>query len=193
MPSAQEQSQAQALKKAQASNLLNSARNARKKIKATVKTLSLMSYINPFIDWLFGIALILAILKDVLDFINNALIAAGGTGLILITISTFIISLAIGFIIYLTDRTGSGYRKLRATKIAKRKAKKIYGLLSRILLLFGVSLVEIIPAIDLLPLETIAVYFIFILTLKERRINDEIRREEAKIATEMAYAETSPI
>lgn len=136
---------------------------AKKAIADTVNVMSLLTYINPFIDWLFGIGLTLAILKDILDIVNNALIVAGGVGEILIIIFTFFISIFIFLLAVITGSVGK-------VKLAKSIIKKT-------LLLIATGIAEAIPAIDLLPMETILVCIIFWMTLKERKKAAEEARE----------------
>lgn len=143
------------LKAARAGSLKNSVQNAKKNIKAALNIGSLITYIDPFIDWLFAIALIFAIIKDILDIPDEALIAAYGSGEILIIITTIICSLAIGFIMLLTGSSGKG--------------KFVKGLLKRFGLLIGATIVEIIPGIDSLPLESVSVIAIVWMTLVERK------------------------
>jgi len=168
MPNEQQQSHAENLKAARAGSFKKSAQNVKKNIKAAANAVSLMAYLEPFTDWLFGIALILAIIKDIFDLINNALIAAFGIGIPLIVVFTAIVSLAIGFIMLLT---GSSGKRKTAKKIAQ-------GLFKRFLLLVGASSVEAVPAISLLPFESLIVIIIFWLTLVERKKNAEAQKEQ---------------
>ncbi|MDP1619833.1 MAG: hypothetical protein Q8L11_02765 [Candidatus Moranbacteria bacterium] len=165
----EQQNHANNLKMARIGSLKNSAQNIRKNVKAAVNVVSLTAYLEPFTDWLFGIALILAIIKDIFDLVNNALIAAFGIGIPLIVVFTAIVSLAIGFIMLLT---GSSGKRKTAKKIAQ-------GLLKRFLLLVGASAIEAVPAISLLPLESLVVIIIFWLTLVERKKNAEAQKEQA--------------
>jgi hypothetical protein len=166
MPEATYADHAANLNSARKGSLKNSAKKAKKAITGTVNFFSLLGYINPFIDWLFGIALILAILKDILDIVNNALIAAGGVGEILIIIFTFFISVFIFLVMIITGSVGK-------TKMARNTIKKI-------LAIIGIAIAEAIPAIDLLPMETILVVTTFWMTLRERKKgaqeNDQARQ-----------------
>lgn len=164
MSNEQQQNHASNLKAAQASSLKNSARSARKQFKSATNTASLMAHINPFMDWLFGIAIIFAIIKDILDLASTALIAIGGVGVALLFITTTICFLFIFFIMLLTGSS------------SKNKAMK--GLAKRFGTLALTTLVEFIPGIDVLPLETIGVVTIFWMTLTERKIAAEKERLE---------------
>jgi len=113
-----QQAHADNLRASRAETLKNSARKAKKNIQAAMNGVSLMAHIDPFMDWLFAIALMAAMLKDILDIINNALIAAGGIGAALIFLLTIMTSLVIGFVMILTGSTGK-------TKVAKTIAKRI--------------------------------------------------------------------
>lgn len=174
MPS--EQEHAENLRDSRSDSLKKSAKNAKKKIGKVVATVSSLAYIDPFMDWLFGIALIFAILKDILDLINNFLITAGGVGWLLIIIFTSFCALIIGVIMLLT---GSSGKRGAAKKEARGISRKIW---KRILLLLGFSLAEILPIIDLLPMETIVVCVIFKMTLAERKAAAQERKEEEELA-----------
>jgi hypothetical protein len=152
MPEIAKTSHAANLKSVQKRSMKNSAKKA---VGNTIKNLSLISYLDPFIDWLFGIALILAILKDILDIIGTALIALAGLGQILIFIFTFFISIFLFLIMMITGSVGK-------VKIARTAIK-------RTLLILGTAIAEIIPAVGLLPMETVLVVVAFIMTLSERR------------------------
>lgn len=171
------QNHADNLKAARSASFRNSVRNTRKNIKAAANVVSLMGYIEPFTDWLFGIALILAIIKDIFDIVNNALIAAFGIGIPLIVVFTAIVSLAIGAIMLLTGSSGK-----------RRTAKKITrGITKRIILLLSASSVEAVPAISLVPLESLIVVVIFWMTLVERKKNAQAQ-EQAQMHGQLATA-----
>ena len=70
-------------------------KNPIKKIKEVAEALSLGQYFNPFIDWLYGIALSLAILKDILDLAMIGSLPGIGS------IITAMISITIGFIMFM--------------------------------------------------------------------------------------------
>lgn len=150
-----EQQHADNLNASRAASLKNPTQQLKKQIPGPLESFTLLKYLDPFMDWLFGIALIFAVLKDIFDIINNALVAAGGVGWLLIIIFTTFCSLIIFFIMLITGASGK-------TKIARNIAK-------RIALLIATTLAEYLPAIDLLPLETLVVIIIFYMTLKERK------------------------
>lgn len=130
-------------------------KQAVKDIKKKINPVSLLKQLNPFIDWLFGIALALAILKDILDIVNTALIVAGGIGELLIIIFTFFISVIIFLILVITGSQ-------KNVKLAKSIIKKF-------LLIVATAMAEMIPAIGMLPMETILVVVVFLITLQERK------------------------
>lgn len=143
-----EQTHADNLKKSRLGSLKNSAKNAKKNIKDAVNVLSLMAYFNPFMDWLFGIALALAILKDILDFTGIGSLPGIGT------VITLAVSFTIAGIMFLT---GSASK----IKISKQGKKFI--------VLIGGTFIELIFGIDFVPIETFMVIYIFYLTLRSRR------------------------
>lgn len=154
-----------------AKNIKSSIQNAKKNLKAAVNAGALMAHIDPFMDWLFGIALIFAIIKDVLDYVDTALDAIGGVGEILIIITTLICSMAIGFIMLLTGSNGK-------TKMART-------IIRRFLILVGGTIIEFIPGVDLLPIESLVVIVVVWMTLVERKRAAE---ENARIQPEMEMA-----
>jgi hypothetical protein len=183
---ANQQDHANNLKTSRAGTLKKSVSQIKKGAKTTIGAVSLMAQINPFLDWLFAIAFMAALLKDILDIVNTALIAAGGIGAVLIFIFTLMASAVIIITIFLTG----SYSKTKEARTKAGKAKiKISPLLRKLLLLAGMTLVEIIPIIDLMPLEAISVYFIFKMTLEERKLN----AEKAKEAVAVKNAQTQAI
>lgn len=148
-----EQQHSSNLKAARASSLKNSAQNVKKNIKAAANIASLMTYIDPFMDWLFGIALSVALLKDILDLVGFGSFPAIGT------VVTLMASATIALIMFIT---GSGSKAKMIKGLVKSGAKR-YGVL-----VFG-TIIEMIFGIDFLPIETTVVIIVFILTLQERR------------------------
>ncbi|MFA7208667.1 MAG: hypothetical protein WC120_00120 [Parcubacteria group bacterium] len=165
MPSEQQQAHADNLNAARGGSLKKSAQNIRKNVKAAANIVSLMSHIEPFTDWLFGIALIFAIIKDIIDLASTALIAIGGVGIALIFITTAICSLFIFFIMLLTGSSG--------------KRKILQGLTKRFGILALATIMECLPAIDTLPLETISIIIIIWMTLVERKRDAETQKERS--------------
>lgn len=156
MPTEEEQEKAQQLKEIRRNlpkNNLEKIRSTVSKAKNVPNIASLITHIDPFTDWLFGIALSLALLKDILDLVGIGSLPAIGT------VVTFIVSLSIGFIMLIT---GSRSKSKMMRSLIKSGAKK-YGVL-----VFG-SIIEMIFGIDFLPIETTVVIIVFILTLQDRR------------------------
>lgn len=128
---------------------------------SALKTVSLIKYFDPFMDWLYGIALALAIIKDILDYAGIGSLPAIGT------IVTFIVSFTIGMIMFIT---GSAKRKRETTSLLKSR----YGSL------VAGTIVEMIFGINFLPIETLLVIVVFYLTLDERREADIEERKTAQ-------------
>ncbi|MFA6973951.1 MAG: hypothetical protein WC238_04430 [Parcubacteria group bacterium] len=140
-----EQTHSENLKKQQhghrLKNHLNKARDVGQK-------LALFSYVNPFMDWLFGIAIILAILKDILDFVGVGSLPGIGT------VITLIVSLSIAFVMLLTGSAS----KIKISKTGRK-----------FMVLIGGTIVEMIFGIDFAPIETTMAVYIFYSTLKSRQ------------------------
>mgnify|MGYP006877896118 CR=1 FL=1 len=131
-------------------------RKEKKNKEQELKT-SLLHHIESLTDWLFGLSLIFAALKDSSDIINNALVAAGGAGIpILIALST----LSSVFLIFTTIITSTA---------VKRKGGLKSKILKKLLLIVIKTFVESIPLLSLLPLESIVAAMVYWMTLKERR------------------------
>ena len=133
---------------------------------ASFKLISLGKYMDPFMDWLFGIALTLAIFKDISDFVGLGSLPLIGT------LITFAVSFIIGMIMFIT---GSGMKK----RIVKALLKK-YGVL-----IFG-SFLEMFFGLNFFPIETFMVIIVFYLTLRERMLAD-MEEKIAENEKERAY------
>lgn len=143
MPIEQELERAEQLKA-----LRRSFPSSQPKIKKA-KQASLLAYIDPFLDWLFGIALAMAILKDILDLIGVGSLPGIGT------VVTLIVSGTIGFIMLIT---GSSGKRGVARSFLKRYGTLVAG-----------TFVELLFGVDFFPIETAMVIIIYVMTLKERR------------------------
>ncbi len=138
------------------------AGQAKLALKGAKIAISLMNYIDPFWDWIFGIALSFAILKDIVDLVGLGSLPVIGT------LITFFASSIIFFALLLA---GGGGKK-------KRWAKK-YGIL------IAGTIIEFIFGIDFLPIETCVVIIVYGLTLMERRESEEDeQKQQAEIAQE---------
>lgn len=140
-----EQDNSENLKKKQRGHRM---KNHVAKAKNISQKLALFSYVNPFMDWLFGIALILAILKDILDFTGIGSLPGIGT------VVTLIVSLLIAFVMLLTGSAS----KIKISKTAKK-----------FLVLIGGTFIELIFGVDFMPIETAMVIYIIYSTLKSRQ------------------------
>ncbi|MDO8240581.1 MAG: hypothetical protein Q7T51_01155 [Candidatus Moranbacteria bacterium] len=154
------------LSASRAGSLKNSLQNAKKNIDAAKNIGSLMTHLELITDWVFGLALAAAALKDILDLVDTALIALGGLGVVLIFVSTGMASIVIAVAMFITSASGN-------SKVGRKIAKKIS-------VLAGTTIIEFIPGIDVLPLETLAVIIIIWLTLVERKVAADKAREEAQ-------------
>lgn len=132
--------------------------------------LSLIGSIDPFTDWLFGIALSLALLKDILDW------SLLGSLPLIGTLITFLVSVSIAFIMLITGSRGK-------SKVAK-------SLIKRFLVLISGTFVEMIVfGINFLPIESIVVMIVFYMTLVERAHGEALEKETERINTSIAYAD----
>lgn len=174
------------LKASRAASFKNSLANAKKKAKAVANAVALTTYINPFMDWLFGIALAAAILKDIFDLVNTALIAAFGSGLVLIVVFSSICSFVIAAVIFLT---GSSENAKTAKGLAQGMAGKM---LKKLATLAGATVVEMVPGVGLLPIESLTVLIIFWMTLKDRQKAAQAEAEEKKTQASDSTASMNP-
>lgn len=142
-------------------NQSRSPRTNTQKIQDTFNAVSLMKYFDPFMDWFYGIALCLAIFKDISDFVGLGSLPVIGT------LITFAVSFTIGLIMFLT---GSGGKRGNAKRIVKSLAKR-YGTL-----VAGTG-VEMFFGLNFFPIETAMVAVVFYLTLQERMLADKDRAQ----------------
>jgi hypothetical protein len=113
---------------------------------------SLFFQMSLFKDWMYGLALVFAILKDILNFIE-----ATGVGYVLVIIATFLCSIFIAMMMLLG--------KMVNGSVSQKQGKVI---LSWLILLFA-TVIELIPGINFIPEETFAVIIIYILMLSDRK------------------------
>lgn len=146
-------------------NIKQKARRTKAQIAASFKLISLTKYFDPFMDWMYGTALALAIFKDISDFVGLGSLPVIGT------LITFGVSFTIGFIMFIT---GSGTKK----RLAR------YGVLA-----VGTA-VEMFFGLNFFPIESFMVMAVFYLTLRGRMISD---MEKQMSAMEKDYpAEAEP-
>lgn len=124
--------------------------------------LSLFFQMNLFRDWMYGIALLFAILKDILNFIE-----VSGIGYALVVIATLLCSIFIAMMMLL-GRMANG-------SVSQKQGKVILSWL----ILLGATIVELIPGVNFIPEETLAVIFIYILLLMDRK---DAQQEQKAIA-----------
>ncbi len=136
-----------------AERLADARKNLPKKFKEKAKFIagraSLMNQFNPFIDWLYGIALSAALLKDILDLV--AIGSLPGIG----TVITLMATITIWAVMIIT---GSAFKAIKKRRLAQR-----YGVLAT-----G-TFVEIVFGLNFIPIETAMVIYIFVSALKDRR------------------------
>ncbi|MBU2028417.1 hypothetical protein KJ761_00820 [Patescibacteria group bacterium] len=138
-------------------------RTNTQKIKDTFDAISLMKYFDPFMDWMYGIALCFALFKDISDFVGLGSLPVIGT------LVTFAVSFIIGMIMFIT---GSRGKMGNAKRIVKSLAKR-YGTL-----VAGTG-VEMFFGLNFFPIETAMVAVVFYLTLQERMLADKEKKMAA--------------
>ena len=122
------------------------------KLATPVGLFSLLFQMSLFKDWMYGIALFFAILKDILNFIEVT-----GVGYIFVIVATLCCSIFIGMMMLLG--------KMVNGSVSQKQGKIILSWL----ILLGATIVELIPGLNFIPEETFAVIFIYILMLSDRK------------------------
>lgn len=153
---------------------LNDARKGlpkkfKDKAKFVASQAALMSYFNPYLDWLYGIALSAALLKDILDLV--AIGSLPGIG----TVITLMATVTIWAVMIIT---GSAFKAIKKRRLIMR-----YGVLA------AGTLIEMIFGIDFLPIETAMVIYIFISALEDRR--DAKQKSDMEAAAQSAQMQTA--
>ena len=126
--------------------------------------ISLLGSINFFSDWMYGLALFAAILKDLLDIVE-----ATGIGYILVVVTTFCTGIFIAMMMLLGSFSNNSGGK---------KQQKI---IRSWLVLFGGTIIELIPGIDFVPIETLTVIIIYVLLLSSRKQNKEEYEKNSRL------------
>lgn len=147
-------------------NQSRSPQTNTQKIKDTFNAVSLIKYFDPFMDWMYGIALCLAIFKDVSDFVGLGSLPLIGT------LITFAVSFIIGMIMFITGSGG----KMGTTKRVIKSLIKRYGTL-----VAGTG-VEMFFGLNFFPIETFMVALVFYLTLQERMLSAKEKHAAAVAA-----------
>ncbi len=123
-------------------------KNAVKAVKDIASAASLWKYVNPITDMPIAVAFCGALLKDLLD---------------MVTFETVILPMILGalctiLILMMLFLAGAGGKRKGANKI-----------ILRILLIIGGGVVDAVPGIDFLPVETATVATVYYTMLVERR------------------------
>ncbi len=127
-------------------------------------------------DFFFAIAIMSSLLKDIVDFVANAV-----PGLQLLGVVTAFMAGIITWAAMLL--CGAGLRQSK-----KRSMIKSIFTPDKWKVLIAGTVLEMLPIIDFLPLETITTFVIFILILKNRReAAAEEQREAARMTAAYAY------
>lgn len=142
----------------------------RKHIKDQFRTISLMVHMHVMDMPFVGIALTVALLKDILDFVGIGSLPAIGTA---ITIVASIVIAAAMFIPAMDSGVKAGPR-------AQKQLKNNLYELRRIAALLGGTGVEMIFGIDFLPVETLMVIYLYHSILQERKKRADEAREAAQ-------------
>lgn len=129
------------------------------KAKFIADKIALTKYLNPFIDWLYGIALSAALLKDILDLV--ALGSLPGIG----TVITLMATITIWAVMIITGNAFHAYKKRR--------------LIIRYGVLIVGTLIEMVFGLDFIPVETAMVVYIYVSVLQDRR-EATMAEQEAK-------------
>jgi len=131
--------------------------------------LSLFFQMKPFSDWMYGLALFAAVLKDLVD-----LIEATGIGYIVVVIATLCCSIFIAMMMLLGNFSNG----------AGRRQQKI---IRSWLILLGGTTIELLFGINFLPVETLTVLIVYALLLAARKQAQTQQKEEGQ--SEAAYEE----
>ncbi|MDQ1283819.1 MAG: hypothetical protein QG620_167 [Patescibacteria group bacterium] len=155
--------------KGQAKNVTQDVKNnaeAIKKAMTPLGFLSLLFQISIFSDWMYGLAIFAAVLKDIIDF--TGLGSLPGIG----TVITFCISIFIGFMMLLGSFTNGAGR--RHQKIIKSW-----------LILLGGTTIEMLFGLNFLPVETLTVLSVYVLYLAGKK---QAREENKRTSAQESYA-----
>jgi hypothetical protein len=143
---------------AKAKNMASMARDLYR-VATPLGVASLLKYIDWFKDWLYMIALVFAIGKDLIDFVGVGSLPAIGT----------IISICCSIMIFLLMLlAGSGGKR----KFAKKYMNKF------IVLIAGTLAEAVLFGLNFLPIETATVIIIYIMVLAERKQEKEAEDKE---------------
>ncbi len=133
---------------------------------AAKEALSLPKYINWGNDWIYLAAIIVGIMKDLLDFVGIGSLPAIGT------VITICASIFIGLMMLLA---GGG-----------EKRKLVKGIFKRYFVLIGGTFAEFLFGLNFFPIESAMIIVIYIMVLIERKQAGEERKKAGAVAEEYA-------
>lgn len=137
---------------------------------------SLLFQANIISDWMYGLALFAAILKDILDLIEFA-----GFTYIIVVVATLCISIFIGFMMILGGILGGEAPKNSFSNTrAERKIIRSW------LVLLGGTTAELVFGINIIPIETLTVLIVYTFALQDRKQAQEDNKEAAQAAQQYA-------
>ncbi len=128
-----------------------------------INPLSLLSQISPFDDWMYFLAFLAALTKDILDLC----IFLFGIGWLIPLLASFIIDPFIFFMMILGSVSGGRGRAEQS--MVKSTTKQ------GLTILIG-SVVDDYPGINILPIETFVVLVVYFMTLYDRVKNDRVEK-----------------
>lgn len=118
--------------------------------------LSLASQINIFVDWAYGIAIFIAIFKDLLDWLFGIIPGVS-------TVIGFLVSISIGFLMLLANFFEKDRTVFQKT------------LLRYIALGIG-TLIEILYGLNFFPFQTLTCVIIYLMALAARKNKSQVKR-----------------
>lgn len=138
---------------------MNSAKDLAKKATPW-GMISLMRGGNLLSDWMYGLAMMAAMLKDMLDI-------AGATGIlyIMVVVATFLCSIFIAMMMLLGSFSNGAGR-------AQQKMIRSW------LVLLGGTTVEMLFGINFLPIETLTVLIVYVMMLSSRAESKKLEKQE---------------
>lgn len=155
---------------AQAKKMASTAKNIAK-AATPLGIFSLMKQIDWFKDWLYLIAVMFAIAKDLVDLVGIGSLPAIGT----------IISICCSIIIFMLMLLAGSSGKLSSVKNLIRKS------VSKYLVLLGGTLAEaFLFGLNFLPIQTATVIIIYVMVLAERKQEAEAGKNQQATGEEYA-------
>lgn len=133
------------------------------RLMGPINPLSLLSQISPADDWMYLLAFLAALTKDLLDLC----IFIFGIGDIIPLLASFIIDPFI-FLMMILGSSGGGRGRAEQSMV---KSTTKQGLI----ILVG-SVTDDVPGINVLPIETFVVIVVYLMTLYDRVKNDRVEK-----------------